>query len=120
MEDTRREQREALQALTEYSPRLLQAMKNAAEELDGNRQPDTDGYLDSIIKGMNWELQILNATMDYINEDHTEIDKTAVNTVITEFNTAYQKKDDKVISELLKEEVILLFEKIAEAAQKKI
>ena len=53
MEDNRREEKEALKVLTEYSPKLLKSMRNVMEELHGNRQPDTDEYLLSIIKGMN-------------------------------------------------------------------
>lgn len=45
MEDLRQQQKEALQALSEYSPRLIRAMKNVVEELRGNRQPDTNEYL---------------------------------------------------------------------------
>lgn len=42
MEDNRREEKEALKVLTEYSPKLLKSMRNVMEELHGNRQPDTD------------------------------------------------------------------------------
>ena len=45
MEDNRREEKEALKVLTEYSPKLLKSMRNVMEELHGNRQPDTDEYL---------------------------------------------------------------------------
>lgn len=92
MEDNRREEKEALKVLTEYSPKLLKSMRNVMEELHGNRQPDTDEYLLSIIKGMNWEIQVLNGTMDYLNEIEQLIDKQAANALFVNFSKIYQKK----------------------------
>lgn len=91
MEDNRREEKEALKVLTEYSPKLLKSMRNVMEELHGNRQPDTDEYLLSIIKGMNWEIQVLNGTMDYLNEIEQLIDKQAANALFVNFSKIYQK-----------------------------
>lgn len=34
MEDNRREEKEALKVLTEYSPKLLKSMRNVMEELE--------------------------------------------------------------------------------------
>lgn len=119
MEDIRREEKEALQALVEYSPRLLKAMTAVIEELEGNRQPDTDEYLLGIVKGMNWELQVLNGTIEYVNEEEQLIDKVAANDIIVAFNAAYQDKDDSKMSELFLAEIIPFFTKLAEVAKRK-
>ena len=114
MEDNRREEKEALKVLTEYSPKLLKSMRNVMEELHGNRQPDTDEYLLSIIKGMNWEIQVLNGTMDYLN------DKQAANNLFVNFSKIYQEKDDAKLAEAFEKEMIPFFEKLEEAAKVKM
>lgn len=120
MEDNRREEKEALKVLTEYSPKLLKSMRNVMEELHGNCQPDTDEYLLSIIKGMNWEIQVLNGTMDYLNETEQLIDKQAANNLFVNFSKIYQEKDDAKLAEAFEKEMIPFFEKLEEAAKVKM
>ncbi|MGN0342153.1 MAG: molecular chaperone [Roseburia sp.] len=117
MEDLRAQKKEALQALTEYSPKLIRAMKLVVEELKGNRQPDTDEYLRSIVNGMNWEIEIFNLTRDYINESVVRLDKDDFNRIILQFNDAYTGKDDLKMAALLEGEVLEVFEKLEEAAR---
>ena len=120
MEDNRREEKEALKVLTEYSPKLLKSMRNVMEELHGNRQPDTDEYLLSIIKGMNWEIQDLNGTMDYLNEIEQLIDKQAANALFVNFSKIYQEKDDEKLAEVFEKDMIPFFEKLEEVAKVKM
>lgn len=117
MEDIRREQLEALEALTDYSPRLIKAMKAVTEELKGNRQPDTDEYLKSIVDGINWEIEVLNGTMSLMNEKTVKIDKEGANEIFTEFSTVYQRKDDAGLALLLEEKVIPFFEELERIAK---
>ena len=118
MEDNRREEKEALKVLTEYSPKLLKSMRNVMEELHGNRQPDTDEYLLSIIKGMNWEIQVLNGTMDYLNETGQLIE--AANALFVNFSKIYQEKDDEKLAEVFEKDMIPFFEKLEEVAKVKM
>ena len=90
------------------------------EELHGNRQPDTDEYLLSIIKGMNWEIQVLNGTMDYLNEIEQLIDKQAANALFVNFSKIYQKKDDEKLAEVFEKDMIPFFEKLEEVAKVKM
>lgn len=117
MEDNRAEQIEALQALTEYSPKLIASMRAVVKELTEIRQPDTDEYLNSIIKGMNWEIQIMNGTLSLINEKEVRIDKDAANAVFIEFGQAYDAKRDVAIADVFTEKVIPFFEKLENIAK---
>lgn len=117
MEDLRKQQKEALFALTEYSPRLITAIRNVAEELNGNRQPDTDEYLRSIVNGMNWEIEVFNGTRDYINEDRTRIDKDRANEIFMQFNEAHQGGNDAKMVELLTGDILIFFEELEAAAK---
>lgn len=117
MEDLRAQQKEALQVLAEYSPKLIRAMKAVVSELRGNRQPDTDEYLLSIVNGMNWEIEIFNLTKDYINESEERLNKDSFNQAILQFNEAYTGKDDQKMADLLEGEVLVVFEKLEELAK---
>lgn len=119
MEDNRAEQIEALQAMLEYNPKLLRAMKAVAEELAGSRQPDTDEYLLAVIKGMNWEIAVFNGTMEVLKEQDTAIDKAAANDAFVAFSDLYKNKDDKGMAECLQQKIIPFFEVFEEAATKR-
>ena len=120
MEDNRREEKEALKALVEYSPKLLKGMQAVIEELKGNRQADTDEYLMSVIKGMNWEIQILNGTMEYLNEAEQLIDKSEANNLFIAFSNTFQEKKDAAIAAQLEERMIPFFTKLEEIAKIKM
>lgn len=102
----------------EYSPKLIKSMKAVVEELRGNRQPDTDEYLLSIIKGMNWEIEVLNGTMDYLNETEQIIDKAAANELFISFSRTYQEKDDIKLADAFEKDMIP-FSHICKTLQKR-
>lgn len=112
MEDNRAEQIEALEVLAEYSPKLLKGMKAVTEELEGNRQPDTDEYLLAVINGMNWEIQVLNGTLSLINEKSEQIVKEDANRLFVHFSDLYQGKNDRAMAEAFRQEIIPFFEKL--------
>ncbi|MDE7062616.1 MAG: molecular chaperone [Lachnospiraceae bacterium] len=112
MEDNRAEQVEALQALVEYSPRLIGAMKSVVSELNGNRQPDTDEYMQAIVNGMNWEIQVLNGTLELVNEKSVQIDKAEANDIFVAFSDTYQAKDDAGLAAMFETKVIPFFERL--------
>lgn len=116
MADIREEQVEALEVLLDYSPKLLRGMKNVIEELKGNRQPDTDEYLMSVINGMNWEIEVLNGTMDLINEDAPRVDKEEANRMFVKFGEVFSRKDDREIAAVLETELHPFFEKFEQYA----
>ena len=117
MEDLRAQQKEALQVLAEYSPKLIRAMKAVVVELRENRQPDTDEYLSSIVKGMNWEIEIFNHTRDYINGSEERLDKDSFNQAILRFNEVYSGRDDLKMADLLEGEVLTVFQQFEEIAK---
>lgn len=74
----------------------------------------------SIIKGMNWEIQVLNGTMDYLNETGQLIDKQAANALFVNFSKIYQEKDDEKLAEVFEKDMIPFFEKLEEVAKVKM
>ena len=117
MSDNRQEQIEALQAMLEYNPRLMNAMKSVTAELLEDRQPDTDEYLLAVIKGMNWETEILNGTKEVLDEQEIELDRKMINQVFLDFNEAYKQKDDITMGVLYRDKIIPFFELYEQAAR---
>ena len=103
MEDIRAQQIEALEVFKNYNSRLVKSMDNIIPELEGDRKDDTDKFLDEIVKGINWEIGILNGTMDFINEKEERIKKEEINASILKLSKALEGKKDSEIAASLKE-----------------
>lgn len=102
MDDIRQQQIEALQVAHEYTIKLSRGIENVIGELSGNRLEDTDIYLDEIVKGINWTIEIVNRTMDIINEEKQYIVKEEVNQYVEALGEALSKKEDALIADALK------------------
>ena len=96
MEDNREEQKEALQVLVEFNVRLVKNMKIVVKELSGKRLDDTDNFLKGIIDAMNWEIQVVNGTLDLLNEGKVRLDKDAFNAQVEKAETEYAKYEDMI------------------------
>lgn len=115
--EMRDEKVEAMQAVTEYNPRLLKGMENIVVELREDRKEDTDKYLESIIEGINWEIQILNRTIDLVNEEDEQINQDEANEIFKKFSSAYGSKDDMQIATIIEEDLIPFFTKLGQIAE---
>ena len=115
MEDIRAQQIEALEVLEDYNKRLMKSMQNIIPELEGDRKKDTDKFLDEIIKGINWEIGILNGTMTLLNEKKERIRKEDMNSSILKLSKEIKKKKDSEIAASLKE-TLPVFEEFGKAA----
>lgn len=116
MEDNRSEQREALETLVEFNERLVKNIGIVVKELSGARLNDTDKFLKSIIDAMNWEIAVMNGTMELLNEGKERIDKETFNQRVMSFGEAIKSKDDLQMAEAL--EILLLeFITLGEAAR---
>ena len=122
MEDMRAQQIEALEVFKDYNERLVRSMGNIIPELEGDRKEDTDKFLDEIIKGINWEIGILNGTMELINEDDERLKKEEINSSILELSKALEGKKDDEIAASFKETLPVFenFGKVAEEVLKKV
>lgn len=122
MEDMRAQQIEALEVFKDYNERLVRSMGNIIPELEGDRKEDTDKFLDEIIKGINWEIGILNGTMELINEDEERLKKEEINSSILELSKALEGKKDDEIAASFKETLPVFenFGKVAEEVLKKV
>ena len=115
MEDNRKEQVEALEVLVEFNQRLLKNMRILVKELSGERLDDTEAFLKSIFEAMNWEIQVMNGTMELLNEGEQRVNKKEFNDKVIAVNEAIASKEDSKLAAAF-EDVIPCFEGLGEAA----
>ena len=77
---------------------------------------DTDKFLENIINGINWEINVLNGTMALINEKEERIRKEEMNEGIQELSKALGGKDDKEMAAALTK-ALPIFEDLGKAAK---
>lgn len=119
MEDNRAEQVEALEVLAEFNERLVHNMEIIVKELSGERLDDTDKFLKSIIDAINWEIQVVNGTMNLLNEGEVRVNKESFNDAIVALSEAINQKDDARMAEEFKN-IIPVFRQLGESAKEVI
>ena len=119
MEDNRKEQAEALEVLQEFNDRLIKNIGILIKELSGSRLDDTDKFIKGIVDAINWEVQVMNGTMDLLNEGRERISKEEYNEKLTEFSSAIASKNDARMAESVGA-LIPLFERLGSAAKEVI
>lgn len=102
----KQQQLEALEELFHYSQKLIPAIETVSGELKGSRQEDTDEYLKTILNGINWMIEVLNRTMELVNEEEVIINKEQTNSGILKLGEAIKEKNDEKIADTLIVEVI--------------
>lgn len=121
MENQFKEEIEALQALKEYNVKIVKALKEIIPELKGEKQPDTDEYLQNILKGINWEIQVINGTMKYLNREEEVVSKEGVNSMIVKLNETLQNKgQDEQVAAILEERLLPFLEELDQIAEKAV
>lgn len=99
MEDNRKEQVEALEVLGEFNGRLVKNMKIIVKELSGSRLDDTDKFLKAIIDAINWEIQVVNGTLEVLNEGKERLNKANFNTEVIALSKAINDNNDAEMAE---------------------
>lgn len=105
MENEFKEEKEALETLKEYNVKVVKALEEIIPELKGEKKEDTDEYFQHILKGINWEIQVLNGTMKYMNRNEEIICKEDINNKILKLNEAINANDDAKIAAVVEQEL---------------
>lgn len=119
MESNKAEQKEALEVLIEFNERLLKNMNIIIKEMSGSRLDDTDKFLKGITDAMNWEIEVVNCTMDLLNEGRQRVEKETFNAAVVQLTDAIKAEDDSAIAAAFTG-LIPLFENLGAAAKEVI
>lgn len=110
-------QKETMQMVDDYLPRLLPVMEGMIEEFRGNLQEDSYEYLNMAIDGLNWIIEVYNATKDIINAEEAVIDSAWMDEKMKAFGSAVVDKKDGEVAALLEEAVVPFLKKMQEVAK---
>lgn len=110
------EQLEALNILVGFNDRLLKNLPTIIGELSGNRQADTDAYLQNILDSINWEIAVTSNSLDLLNEGQVRIDKEVFNQRVMALSEALVSKNDSATAAAL-QALIPCFEQLGNAAK---
>lgn len=119
MEDVRQQQIEAVAEMAEYNKKLVKAVREIIVELKGEDMPDTEDFLKQIVEGINWEIQVVNGTLGYINEDEELLDKEQFNQAVINHNEAINAKDNGKLAESFEVNILPYLLKLQDITEKK-
>lgn len=119
MEEMRIEKMEALQVLADFNGRLLQNLPILVKELLGEKLEDTDKFQKSIIDAINWEVEVVNCTLDILNANEENINKESFNSGIMELSEALKQGEDNRIAEAF-QNLIPIFENLGKIVEEVI
>ena len=116
MDNNIKEKKEALETLIDFNQRLVKNMTIIVKELSGNPLDDTQEFLKGILDAMNWEIQVMNGTMDLLNNERERINKEAFNDKIIKLSEKVKEKDDEGIAIAI-QDLIPEFENLQNSAK---
>lgn len=110
------EQKEAMQEASSYLERLIPVAKELLTEFQEEIKEDSYEYLNLVIDGLNWIIELYNSTMDVINEEEDQIDTSEMDRAMKRFGSAVAAQDKVIVAEELEQNVIPFLNKMKEIA----
>lgn len=110
-------QYDILKQLISYSENLIPALQNLIEELRGEEKEDTGDYLNEVISGINWEIEVYNQCADIINERSSYIDKKSMITAVKNLGISLNSGNYILVAECLEDDFIPFLNKLTLVAK---
>lgn len=117
MKTNRKEQIEALQVLGEFQNKIIGNTEILIDEMKTSKKKDTDDLLKSVTDALNWEMSILNNTLDFINEKDEILNKRDINDAVIDLSRALQTQKDDMIAAALEKNLLPMLQKVKNAVQ---
>lgn len=117
MEDLRQNQIEALQFVVDYIKKLVPAFQTVAEELRSQKQEDTIDLLNQAIEGLNFVIEIFNATSSLLNEKEELFQNHVIEEKVQALNLALKEHDDLKTADAIEDGIIPFLDIFAKIAK---
>lgn len=101
-----------LKELISYSENLIPALQNLIEELRGEEKEDTGDYLNEVITGINWEIEVYNQCADIINLHSSYIDKKSMIQAVKNLGVSLSSGDYRNVADCLEDDFIPFLNKL--------
>ena len=117
MEQREQLQKEVLLELISYSEKLIPGVQILIDELKNGTKEDTGEFLNEIITGINWEIEVYNQCSALINSKSNYIDKKVMTEAVTHLGQSLSSGDNFLVATCFEEDFIPFLNKLALAAK---
>lgn len=117
MENFREQQVDALKAMFDYNLKLVPALEEVVLELRGAQKEDTKDYLNYILKGVNWVIQVINGTKDLINEKEKIVEKEKMNEIIANLNNSIKEENNIEVANIIETGILPFINSISKTVK---
>ena len=117
MEEREQLQRDVLGELIAYSNNLIPALQMLIEELRGEGLEDTSTFINEVISGINWEIEVYNQCASLLNERSSYIDKKAMITAVKHLGISLSSGDKLLVADCLEADFLPFLNKLDLAAK---
>lgn len=117
MEEREQLQREVLKELISYSDNLIPALQTLIEELRNEELEDTNVFLNDVINGINWEIEVFNQCASLINAKSSYIDKKSMITAVKNLGISLSSGNKLLVADCLEADFLPFLNKLDLAAK---
>ena len=110
-------QREILKELISYSDNLIPALNEIIAELRGEGKEDTDEFLNEIIDGINWEIEVYNQCASLLSEKSSYIDRKAMADAVKNLGVSLGSGDRMKIADCFEQDFVPFLNQLTLAAK---
>lgn len=101
-----------LKQLISYSENLIPALQDLIKELRSEEKEDTGDYLNEVITGINWEIEVYNQCADIINARSSYIDKKSMIIAVKNLGATLNSGNYLLVADCLEEDFIPFLNKL--------
>lgn len=117
MDEREQLQREVLVELIAYSEKLIPAVQILVEEIRGDEKADTSEFLNEVINGINWEIEVYNQCAALLNSKSNYIDKKMMIAAVTSLGQSISSGNNAKVAECFEQDFIPFLNKLSLAAK---
>lgn len=117
MDEREQLQHNIMKELISYSDDLIPALQMLIKELRGSKLEDTTDFLNEVITGINWEIEVYNQCAAVINERSSYIDRKTMITAVKTLGMSLSDGDSEVVADCLETDFIPFLNKLALACK---
>ena len=110
-------QLDVLRELISYSEKLIPAVQTIIKEIREDEQEDTGDFLNEVIIGINWEIEVYNQCAALINAKSSYIDKKVMIQAVKNLGAALNDDAYEKVADCLEEDFLPFLNKLTLAAK---
>lgn len=110
-------QRETLEELVIYSDKLIPALELIIIELKSDMREDSEDFLNQVIIGINWEIEVYNQCISLFNKMENGIDKKMMISAVQHLGEVLSSGDQEEIANCFEDDFLPFLNQLRIAAE---